>query len=117
MSLSKAPLSCFGFEWIECGDNPLDVLDESACPEVIEKRIEINFEPVRIEIEDSILEKFNELSEEELEFAFGKFTPVQSLNPYMTKLSFCSITEVGLFSIARIRKICVRHTRVFSRMK
>ena len=36
------------------------------------------------------------LSEEELKYAFGSFTPVQSLNPYMTKLSLCSIAEAGL---------------------
>lgn len=110
MSQSEAPFACFGFEWMECGDNPLDILDESACPEVIEEKIETNYEPVRIEIDDSVLKKFNELSEDELEFAFGKFTPVESLNPYMTKLSLCSITEARFISFDQIRQIC--HSKV-----
>ena len=57
-----------------------------------------------------ILKRFNQLSQDELEFSFGEFTPVQeigqaqnndlkikfdtkskSLNPYMTKLELCSI--------------------------
>ena len=57
-----------------------------------------------------ILKRFNQLSQDELEFGFGEFTPVQeigqaqnndlnikfdtkskSLNPYMTKLELCSI--------------------------
>ena len=91
----KAPNKCFGFEWKECQNSPLDILDESTCP-VVEDQIETETEPVRIELDDSLLKSFNELSEDELEFSFGKFTPVQSLNPYMTKLSLCSITEVGL---------------------
>ena len=90
-----APYNCYGFEWKECQNSPLDILYDSTCP-VVEEQIETKTEPVRIELDDSLLKSFNELSEDELEFSFGKFTPVQSLNPYMTKLSLCSITEVGL---------------------
>ena len=91
----KEPNKCIGFEWKECGESPLDVIDESTCP-VIEEQIVINTEPVRIELSESLLKSFNELSDDELELSFGSFRPVQSLNPYMTKLSLCSITQVGL---------------------
>ena len=47
----------------------------------------------RMEIDDFIIESFNELSEDELENAFGKYAPVQSLNPYMTKIRLCSIEQ------------------------
>ena len=40
--------------------------------------------------------EINELSEDELKDSFGTFRPVQSLNPYMTKLSLCSIEKDGL---------------------
>ena len=86
MNLKKDPYICFGFEWKQCGDSPLDILDEST-PESIESK------PVRIELDDSLLDRFNELSEDELKDSFGYFTPVQSLNPYMTKLSMCSIEQ------------------------
>ena len=92
---TKAPNQCFGFEWKECQNSPLDILEDSTCP-VVEEQIDTKTEPVRIELDDSLLKSFNELSEDELEFSFGKFTPVQSLNPYMTKMNLCSITEVGL---------------------
>jgi len=95
VSPNKDPFKCFGFEWKECDESPLDVIDEDTCP-VIEERIEINTEPVRIELSKSLLKSFNELSDDELETSFGSFRPVQSLNPYMTKLSLCSITQVGL---------------------
>jgi len=91
----KDSYECFGFEWKECDESPLDVIDESTCP-VIEEKIVINTEPVRIELSESLLKSFNELSDDELELSFGSFRPVQSLNPYMTKLSLCSITQVGL---------------------
>ena len=91
----KAPNQCYGFEWKECQNSPLDIIDDTTCP-VVGEQIEIETEPVRIELDDSLLKSFNELSEDELEYSFGTFTPVQSLNPYMTKMSLCSITEVGL---------------------
>ena len=96
-----APFQCFGFEWKECNYDPLDILDETSCP-IIQERTAISSEPVRIELDDSLLKKFNELSEDELKGAFGSFTPVQSLNPYMTKLSLCSISEEGLSSANEI---------------
>ena len=74
----------------------MDVIDESTCPTNIEERISTKSEPVRIELDNSILETFNELSEDELEFVFGTFRPVQSLNRYMTKLSLCSIEKERL---------------------
>ena len=95
MKLEKDPYKCFGFEWKQCDDNPLDILDQSNCP-IIEDQIPIESKPIRIEIDDSILVRFNELSEDELEDAFGTFTPVESLNPYMTKFSMCSIQKDGL---------------------
>ena len=71
---------------------------------MVPERTLIGSEPVRIELDDSLLKKFNQLSEDELKGAFGSFTPVQSLNPYMTKLSLCSISEerfsLGNFSTA-----------------
>ena len=73
----------------------LDVIDESTCP-LVEEQIQMISKPLRIELDDSLLSSFNELSNEELEFAFGAFRPVKSLNPYMTKLSLCSITQAGL---------------------
>ena len=98
MRLLKAPNKCFGFEWKECSESPLEILDQSTCP-IIEDRIEINSEPVRIELDDSLIKSFNELSDDELELAFGSFRPVQSLNPYMTKLSLCSVKKVWLIYI------------------
>ena len=86
---------CYVFEWKECEINPLDIIDLSSCP-VIEEQVEIESNPVRIELDDSLIQSFNELSDDELELTFGKFTPVQSLNAYITKLSFCSITQVEL---------------------
>ena len=94
----KAPFKCFGFEWKTCGESPLDILDQSTCP-IIEEPITINSEPVRIELDDSLIKSFNELSDDELELAFGSFRPVQSLNPYMTKLDLCSIEQVWLVRI------------------
>ena len=73
----------------------LDVIDESTCP-LVEEQIQMISKPLRIELDDSLLSSFNELSNEELEFVFGAFRPVKSLNPYMTKLSLCSITQAGL---------------------
>ena len=95
MKLKKDPYKCFGFEWKECDDSPLDILDESNCP-IIEEQIPIESKPVRIELDDSLLDRFNELSEDELKDSFGTFRPVQSLNPYMTKLTICSIEKDGL---------------------
>lgn len=66
----------------------------SNCP--ITEQITIESKPVRIELDNSLLDRFNELSEDELKDSFGTFTPVQSLNPYMTKLSMCSIAKVWL---------------------
>ena len=66
----------------------------SNCP--ITEQIKIESKPVRIELDNSLLERFNELSEDELKDSFGTFTPVESLNPYMTKLSMCSIEKVWL---------------------
>ena len=91
----KDPYKCFGYEWKECQDSPLDILDESNCP-TIEELVPIDSKPARIEIDNSLLDRFNELSEDELEEAFNTFRPVQSLNPYMTKLRICSIEKVGL---------------------
>ena len=91
----KDPYSCFGFEWKQCEDSPLDILDESNC-QIIEEQVPIESNPVRIELDDSLLDRFNELSEDELKDSFGTFTPVQSLNPYLTKLSKCSIEKDGL---------------------
>ena len=70
-------------------------MDESSCP-IIEEQIPIESNPVRIELDDSLLDRFNELSEDELKESFGTFTPTQSLNPYMTKLSMCSIEQAWL---------------------
>ena len=86
---------CFGFEWKQCEDSSLDILDESTCP-IIEEQVPIESNPVRIELDDSLLDRFNELSEDELKDSFGTFTPVQSLNPYMTKVSMCSIDQEWL---------------------
>ena len=95
LKLKKDPYKCFGFEWKQCDDSPLDILDESTCP-IIEEQIPIESKPVRIELDDSLLDRFNKLSEDELKDSFGTFTPVQSLNPYMTKLTICSIEKDGL---------------------
>ena len=94
MYLIKAPNNCFGFEWQQCQDSPLDILDESNCPIIEEVSIESN--PISIELDDSLLDRYNEFSEEELEDWFGTFVPVQSLNPYMTKVSMCSIEKFRL---------------------
>ena len=84
------PYKCYGFKWQECRSHKFDE------PET---ETEVVSEPVRIELHDSILKQFNQLSEEELEFSFGKFKPVQSLNPYMTKLRISFIIQnFGRFS-------------------
>ena len=91
INLSLEPFKCFGFKWHECRSHKSDE------PEI---EIEVS-EPIRIELHDSILKQFNQLSEEELEFSFGKFKPVQSLNPYMTKLRISFIIQnFGRFLIA-----------------
>lgn len=90
---------CYGFEWKVCESSPLDIIDISTCP-VVEEQGEIESNPVRIELDDSLIQSFNELSDDELEMAFGKFTPVQSLNAYITKLSLCSITQAELFNLS-----------------
>ena len=92
----KDPYSCFGFEWKQCEDSLLDILDESNC-QIIEEKVPIESNPVRIELDDTLLDRFNELSEDELKDSFGTFTPVQSLNPYMTKLSLCSFSITNQF--------------------
>ena len=95
LNLKIAPYTCFGFEWMECEDSSLNTLEQSNCP-IIEEQVQIESKPIRIELHDSLLERFNELSEDELKDSFGSFTPVESLNPYMTKLSMCSIEKVWL---------------------
>lgn len=95
LNLKKDSYSCYGFEWKQCEDSPLDILDESKCP-IIEEQAPIKSNPVRIELDDSLLDRFNELSEDELRDSFGTFTPVQSLNPYMTKVSICSVEQAWL---------------------
>ena len=95
LNLKKDPYSCYLFEWKQCEGSPLDILDESNCP-IIEEQVPMESNPVRIELDDSLLDRFNELSEDELKDSFGTFTPAQSLNPYMTKLSMCSIEQAWL---------------------
>ena len=95
MNLKKDLYTCFGFEWKQCENSPLDILDESNC-QIIEEQVPIESKPVRIELDNSLLDRFNELSEDELKDSFGTFTPVQSLNPYMTKLSMCLIEQARL---------------------
>ena len=80
---------------MECEDSPLDILEQSNCP-IIEEQVRIESNPIRIDLHDSLLERFNELSEDELKDSFGTFTPAQSLNPYMTKFSMCSIDQARL---------------------
>ena len=92
----KGPYECLGFKWKECGESPLQIIDQTMCP-VTEEIVVADSELVRIELDDSLLKSFNELSDDELILAFGSFAPVQSLNPYMTKLSLCSISQVWLF--------------------
>ena len=98
MKIVKDPYKCFGFEWKQCDESPLDIIDESNC-QIIEEQVLMESKPVRIELDDSLLDRFNELSEDELKDSFGTFTPVQSLNPYMTKLTICSIEKDGLIRI------------------
>ena len=92
LNVKKDSYKCFGFEWKECEDSPLDILDESSCS-IIEENVPIESNPVRVDLDDSLLDRFNELSEDELKDSFGTFTPAQSLNPYMTKVSMCSIDQ------------------------
>ena len=66
----------------------------SNCP--IRERITIESKPVRIELDNSLLDRFNELSEDELIDYFGTFAPAESLNPYMTRVSVCSIEQARL---------------------
>ena len=91
----KGLYECLGFEWKECDESPLQIIDQTICP-VTEEILVADSELVRIELDDSLLKSFNELSDDELILAFGSFTPVQSLNPYMTKLSLCSISQAWL---------------------
>ena len=107
LTLNKDSYSCYGFEWKQCEDSPLDILDESNCPIIEEEQVTIKSNPVRIELDDSLLERFNELSEDELKDSFGTFTPAQSLNPYMTKLSMCSVEQVWL-ALLIIRIVFIR---------
>ena len=77
---------------MECEDSPLDILEQSNCSIIVR----IESKPIRIDLHDSLLERFNELSEDELKDSFGTFTPVQSLNPYMTRVSMCTIEQARL---------------------
>ena len=95
VNFKKDPYTCFVFEWKKCQNSPLDILEESNCP-IIEEQVPIERNPVRIELDDSLLDRFNELSEDELKDSLGTFTPAQSLNPYMTKFSMCSIDQAWL---------------------
>ena len=94
-NLKKAPYKCYGFEWQECEKSLLDILDQSSCPD-IEEPVSVESKPVRIELDDSLLDRFNELSEDELIDYFGTFAPVESLNPYMTRVDMCSIGQARL---------------------
>ena len=96
LNLKKDSYKCFGFEWKQCENSPLDILDDSNCLIIEKQEIPIESNPVRIELDDSLLDRFNELSEDELKDSFGTFTPAQSLNPYMTKFSMCSIDQAWL---------------------
>ena len=87
---------------MECEDSPLDILEQSNCP-IIEEQVKIESKPIRIDLHNSLLERFNELSEDELKDSFGIFTPVESLNPYMTRVSMCTIEQERLNSQALTR--------------
>ena len=95
LKLKKDSYKCVGFEWKGCEKSPLDVLDDSNCA-IIEELVLIESKPVRIELDDSLLDRFNELSEDELIDYFGTFAPAESLNPYMTRFSMCSIEQARL---------------------
>ena len=95
LKLKKDSYKCVGFEWKGCEKSPLDVLDDSNCA-IIEELVLIESKPVRIELDDSLLDRFNELSEDELIDYFGTFAPAESLNPYMTRVSMCSIEQARL---------------------
>ena len=104
MNLKKAPYTCFGFEWMECEDSLLDILEQSNCS-IVEEQVRIETKPIRIDLHDSLLERFNELSEDELKDSFGTFTPVQSLNPYMTRISMCTIKQARLKSLFKSQRL------------
>ena len=83
---------------MECDDSLLDILEQSNCS-IVEEQVRIETKPIRIDLHDSLLERFNELSEDELKDSFGIFTPVESLNPYMTRVSMCTIEQARLNSL------------------
>ena len=80
---------------MECDDSLLDILEQSNCS-IVEEQVRIETKPIRIDLHDSLLERFNELSEDELIDYFGTFAPAESLNPYMTRFSMCSIEQARL---------------------
>ena len=51
LNLKKDTYTCFGFEWKQCEDSPLDVLDESNCP-IIAEQVPSESNAVRIELDD-----------------------------------------------------------------
>ena len=112
LNLKKDSYKCFGFEWKQCGDSPLDILDESSCL-IVEEQVPLESNPVRIELNDSLLDRFNELSEDDLKYSFGTFTPAQSLNPYMTKVSMCSIEKAWVILLGSHSLYPILHGRYY----
>ena len=88
----NSPGECHYFEMVQCNSNQTHQLDDKC--EIVEIEIQqVEYSPIRLNVDEEVLKNFNELSETELQQAFGMDMPVQSLNPYMTKLSTCSMTS------------------------
>ena len=80
---------CPAFAWQTCYDDPsldLDIIAWKGCPSDPD-RIEFDDPPpVFLEVtEDSLLARFNELSDSELEATFG-IAPSEALNGYITRV-------------------------------
>ena len=82
---------CPAFAWQTCYDDPaldLDIIRWEDCPS---DPVRFEFEdppPIFLEVtEDSVLARFNELSDSELEATFG-IAPSAALNGYVTRVRF-----------------------------
>ena len=89
MDLQWMPSECPAFAWQTCYDDPaldLEIIAWEDCPSEPEPLYFDDPPPLYLEVtEDSLLARFNELSDAELEATFG-IAPSAALNGYVTRV-------------------------------
>ena len=85
----RAKSECPAFAWQTCYDDPnldLDIISWEGCPTEPETLYFDDPPPLYLEVtENSLLARFNELSDAELEATFG-IAPSAALNGYVTRV-------------------------------